>query len=182
MSRPSCTDERGQALTELVLAACLLLPVFMLFYQVTRLVYARLELISLTRETALFLIHENRHDLPGTLVKDLAKKTRLDPEQVSAKVTAVGMSGQFADMPVIGVLGKLASRFLLGSNLKIQYRTPREAPHRQPTQIFFATLAEKLKGENSIKNTKGSLLAREEPEKTKSKKVFPRGLGHVFDK
>lgn len=100
----------------------MLLPVFLLLYQATRFIYARMELVSLTRETAMFLIHENRSDLPNSLVTDLAKKTRLDPDQVSAKITGAAMSGEFSDMPVLGTMGKFATQFLLGSKLEIQYR------------------------------------------------------------
>ena len=122
MSRLSFTEQRGQALTELVLAACLLLPLFLLLYQAARLVYARLELVSLTRETAMFLIHENISEVPGGLVTELAKRTRLDPDLVSAEVVSAVMSEQFSDMPVMGVLGKFGTKFLLGSKLKVHYR------------------------------------------------------------
>ena len=95
----------------------MLLPVFLLFYQVTRFTYARLELVSLTRETAMFLIHENRSELPDGLVEELAKKTRLDSSLVSAKITGAGLSDEFSDLPVLGSMGKLATQFLLGSKL-----------------------------------------------------------------
>lgn len=122
MSRPSCTEQRGQALVELVLAAAMLLPLFLLLYQATRFVYARLELISLTRETAMFLIHENKSALPRDLLLELAKRTRLDPDDLSGKVEAAVFGSEFSEVPVLGQMGKLATQFLLGSKLTLEYR------------------------------------------------------------
>jgi hypothetical protein len=120
-SRPSFTEERGQALTELVLAAALMLPLMLTAYQAARLIYARLELVSLTREAAMYMIHEGKKAISADELRAFASRTRLDPAQVSAEVVAASLGSQLSSESPQG-LQAMAQKLLLGSRLQVHYR------------------------------------------------------------
>jgi hypothetical protein len=88
---------------ELALASLMFLPIFVLIYQSTRLIYARLELIGLTRDAALYMIHEGKSTLPPGVLAELAKRRRLNPAQISFEVSST------------------MAKFLLGSRLTVRY-------------------------------------------------------------
>ena len=107
---------------ELVLAAAMLLPLMLLAYHMTRLIYARLELVSLTREAAMLMIHEARSDLPSGILTELAKRTRLDPDNVTAEVVAASLGSQMSGEASAQGLEAVVKKMLLGSRLQIHYR------------------------------------------------------------
>jgi hypothetical protein len=129
-SRRSCTEERGQALVELVIASLLLVPLLLVAYHMSRLLYARLELISLTREAALFMIHESKSEISADVLAAFARQGRLDPSHLSAELAAASLGSQSAAAPT-GFQGIL-SKFLLGSRLTLRYK------------IYFSGLGGKL--------------------------------------
>ena len=114
----SSTREQGQALVELVIATLMFVPVFIFIYQTARLAYARLELISLTRQAALYMIHEGKSSLPKDVLGELAKRNRLEPSQVSAELGPSLLGSGAGQAPVIGAMAK----FLLGTKLSVKYQ------------------------------------------------------------
>lgn len=130
-SRRSCTDQQGQALVELVIASLLLVPLLLVAWHMSRLVYARLELLSLTREAAMYMIHESKSELPDGVLAEFAKRSRLDPARLSSELGAANLGSQSvqgASSDVAGVFKK----FLLGSRLTLRYK------------IYFSGLAGRL--------------------------------------
>ena len=74
--------------------------------------------ISLTRQAALYMIHEGKSTLSKDVLEELAKWTALDPSQVSAEVGAALLGAQAGQAPVIGAMAK----FLLGTQLSVRYQ------------------------------------------------------------
>ena len=124
MFQRSYIKQRGQALVELVLASLMFLPLFLLIYQSTRLVYARLALISLTRDAALYMIHEEKIELSTDVLAELAKRRHLNPAQVSSEVASATLGKQAGSMPVLGAMVK----FLMGSRLTLHYHFEFKGP------------------------------------------------------
>lgn len=122
MSRPSCTDQKGQALVELVLATVLMVPLFLLTYQCCRFLYARLELVSVTREATLFMIHENKQSIPEGLFNELAIRSRLNRGHLKAEIQPALLGEELKDIPAAGAVASVMTQFLIGSKLVVTYR------------------------------------------------------------
>lgn len=121
MSRPYSTDERGQAAVELVIAVAVLMPLLLAAYQVTRIIYARLELVSLTREAAMYMIHEGKPDISDGELRQFAGHTRLAPDDVKAEVVAASLGNQLGSGGQSSGLEAIVKKFLLGRCLRVTY-------------------------------------------------------------
>jgi hypothetical protein len=109
-------------LVELVLASLLLTPVFVLAYEGMRLIYARLELIRLTREAALYMIHESQTSLSKDILSDMAKRSSLDPDNLSSSLSSSAFDLDSSSSSSSGTMATLATQFALGSKLTLHYK------------------------------------------------------------